>query len=75
MNHKGSYANVGPEEKVVVDYSVYPDVEHGDHFEDDFDRADYVHRICAERLRRAALSRHRRDVPHVARRIRSLPDS
>jgi hypothetical protein len=31
----------------VIDHSVYPDVEHGDSFEDDFDRADYVQRICA----------------------------
>jgi hypothetical protein len=31
----------------VIDRSVYPDIEHGDHFQDDFDRADYVQRICA----------------------------
>jgi hypothetical protein len=33
--------------KIVIDHSVYPDIEHGNSFEDDFDRADYVHRICA----------------------------
>jgi hypothetical protein len=31
----------------VIDHSVYPDVEHGDDFADDYDRADYVQRICA----------------------------
>jgi hypothetical protein len=31
----------------VIDRTVYPDVEHGDDFEDDYDRADYVQRICA----------------------------
>jgi hypothetical protein len=31
----------------VIDHTVYPDAEHGDQFEDDYDRADYVHRICA----------------------------
>jgi hypothetical protein len=31
----------------VIDHSVYPDAEHGNDFEDDYDRADYVHRICA----------------------------
>lgn len=31
----------------MIDYSVYPDREHGSTFENDFDRADYVHRICA----------------------------
>ncbi len=30
-----------------IDRSVYPDVDHGDDFEDDGDRADYVMRICA----------------------------
>ncbi len=30
----------------MIDHSVYPDVRHGDDFEDDYDRADYVHRIC-----------------------------
>lgn len=32
---------------LVIDHSVYPDVEHGEGFEDDYDRADYVQRICA----------------------------
>ena len=31
----------------MIDHSVYPDTEHGNDFEDDYDRADYVHRICA----------------------------
>ncbi len=31
----------------MIDRSVYPDVAHGDDFEDDLDRADYVQRICA----------------------------
>ena len=31
----------------MIDHSVYPDIEHGNEFEDDFDRADYVQRICA----------------------------
>ena len=31
----------------MIDRTVYPDIEHGDSFEDDFDRADYVQRICA----------------------------
>jgi len=31
----------------VIDRSVYPDLQHGNDFEDDFDRADYVQRICA----------------------------
>jgi hypothetical protein len=31
----------------VIDHSVYPDMPHGDDFADDFDRADYVDRICA----------------------------
>jgi len=31
----------------VIDHSVYPDIEHGDDFDDDYDRADYVQRICA----------------------------
>ena len=31
----------------MIDHSVYPDVEHGEEFEDDYDRADYVQRICA----------------------------
>jgi hypothetical protein len=31
----------------VIDHSVYPDVDHGEEFEDDYDRADYVQRICA----------------------------
>ncbi|MEA2689084.1 MAG: hypothetical protein QOD51_1691 [Candidatus Eremiobacteraeota bacterium] len=30
----------------MIDHSAYPDTEHGDDFEDDYDRADYVHRIC-----------------------------
>jgi len=30
----------------VIDHSVYPDIEHADGFDDDFDRADYIHRIC-----------------------------
>jgi hypothetical protein len=30
----------------VIDHSVYPDIEHGNDFADDYDRADYVHRIC-----------------------------
>ncbi len=30
----------------MIDHSVYPDVAHGDDFEDDFDRADYLHRVC-----------------------------
>jgi hypothetical protein len=32
--------------RAVIDHSVYPDIEHGDDFADDFDRADYIHRIC-----------------------------
>lgn len=31
----------------MIDRSVYPDLVHGDDFDDDFDRADYVQRICA----------------------------
>ena len=31
----------------MIDHSVYPDIEHGNDFEDDYDRADYVQRICA----------------------------
>jgi hypothetical protein len=31
----------------VIDRTVYPDIEHGEDFEDDYDRADYVQRICA----------------------------
>jgi hypothetical protein len=31
----------------VIDPSVYPDVEHENEFEDGYDRADYVQRICA----------------------------
>ncbi len=31
----------------MIDHSVYPDLGHGEDFEDDYDRADYVHRICA----------------------------
>ncbi len=31
----------------MIDRTVYPDVEHGEGFEDDYDRADYVQRICA----------------------------
>jgi hypothetical protein len=31
----------------VIDHTVYPDVEHVEGFEDDYDRADYVQRICA----------------------------
>lgn len=31
----------------MIDHSVYPDVAHGDDFADDFDRADYVQRVCA----------------------------
>jgi len=30
-----------------IDHSVYPDIEHGEDFEDDGDRADYVMRVCA----------------------------
>jgi hypothetical protein len=30
----------------VIDHSVYPDIEHSDVFVDDFDRADYLHRVC-----------------------------
>ncbi len=29
-----------------MDHSVYPDIGHGDEFTDDYDRADYVSRIC-----------------------------
>ena len=32
---------------MLIDRTVYPDVEHGDDFEDDYDRADYLQRICA----------------------------
>lgn len=31
----------------MIDHSVYPDAWHGEGFEDDYDRADYVQRICA----------------------------
>jgi hypothetical protein len=31
----------------VIDHSVYPDIPHGDDFADDYDRADYLHRVCA----------------------------
>ena len=31
----------------MIDRTVYPDIEHGDSFEDDLDRADYVQRVCA----------------------------
>ena len=30
-----------------IDFTVYPDVEHGEAFEDDADRADYLMRVCA----------------------------
>jgi hypothetical protein len=31
----------------VIDHSVYPDMHHPNDFADDFDRADYVDRICS----------------------------
>lgn len=30
----------------MIDHSVYPDLRHGDDFEDDYDRADHLHRVC-----------------------------
>lgn len=40
----------------MIDHSVYPDTEHGNDFEDDYGRADYVYRVrlSAERPHPAA---------------------
>ena len=35
-------AEAAPESIIVIDHSVYPDVEHGEEFEDDYDRADFA---------------------------------
>ena len=31
----------------MIDHSVYPDARHANDFSDDFDRADYLDRVCA----------------------------
>jgi hypothetical protein len=31
----------------MIDRSVYPDIPHGDEFTDEYDRADYLQRICS----------------------------
>jgi len=31
----------------LIDGTVYPDARHGNAFEDDYDRADYLDRVCA----------------------------
>jgi hypothetical protein len=30
----------------VIDHSVSPNTEHGNGFENDYDRADRIHRVC-----------------------------